>query len=161
MIDIHFQENRSTLGFFPPCREDEEEYVVGGDDSTSFSLDDPLSLLVDVKTFERGCHYYNDDRVKYICMDSGHGYAIIRGSEYYEVEFELVDRMVSNLVCTCMCTDTCKHEVAVLLQLKETLDHIVEHYDIWYKGYFAAIDHSTLLCYAVGTKKSGRVVLEV
>lgn len=147
--------------FFAPKRDDEEEYVVGNDENTVYHLDDLSSIEVDSKVVERGLDYYKNDHVKYVCVDHGYGYAIVKGNRYYEVEFDLEDRKVSNLVCDCFCHDVCKHEVAVLLQLKETLERILEHYDVWYDDYFAAIDHTTLMCYAVGTKQKGRITLRV
>ena len=59
--------------------------------------------------------------------------------------------MIKNLYCTCFGNGHCEHEVAVLLQLKETLDIIDRKYREQYEctGYFAAITKGTLFDNAV------------
>ena len=55
----------------------------------------------------------------YICVDNGVGKAIVLGEKAYEIEFELRENRISKLVCSCYCVGECKHEFAVLLQLRD------------------------------------------
>ncbi len=141
-----------SLWFTAPLEDD--DYVVGYDDS-SFPLNDLDKMNVSQAIGERGVEYYKDNKVRYICLDGTHGCAIVEGSEYYEVEFDYKDGIVSNLLCPCYCTGYCKHDVAVMLQLKETLDIIAENYAAQYaeSDYFSAINKCTLYAYALDGKQ--------
>jgi uncharacterized Zn finger protein len=112
-------------------------------------------MQVSQAIWERGREYYIDNHVRYIYVDAGHGRAIVEGERAYEVEFDFVDGMVSNLTCTCPCGYNCKHEVAAMMQLKETLDLIEKHYTDLYCGYFAAIVKSDLFRFAIDSKEIG------
>ena len=145
--------------FLAPAQE-EDEYVSGNDDS-SFLLEDLSGLKVSAAIAERGKDYYVENRVKYLCVDEGKGYAIVEGREAYEVEFEYHNGEISGLVCSCFCSYYCKHEVAVMLQLRETLEWIRKYYIEEYErtGYFAAICKGTLFSYAVADSDTGKMVL--
>lgn len=138
----------------------EEEYASGGD-GTSISIDQLSDLNVGDTIAQKGFEYYAENKVRYICVDGSHGYALVEGSEVYEVEFEYRDREISNLVCSCFCSYHCKHEVAALLQLRDTLDYIEKYYKDEYErtGYFAAIGKGTLFQYVIDRRESGRFVL--
>ncbi len=84
-------------------------------------------------------------------------YAIVEGSEPYEVEFEYRNGEISQLVCSCFCSYSCKHEFAAMLQLKETLEMIEKHYAAQYDetGYFAAVNKGTLFAFAIDGKEAG------
>lgn len=139
---------------------DEDEFVSSYDD-TSFMLDDPNSMNISPDVAERGYEYYYDNHVKYLCLDGTHGYAIVEGSEAYEVEFEYTKGEIRNLVCSCFCSYNCKHEFAAMLQLRDTLKHISKHYEKEFEssGFFAAIDRSTLFSVAVDGKERGSFTL--
>ena len=64
----------------------------------------------------------------YVELKDGKGRAIVKGTEPYEVEFNFANGDISGLVCNCYCTGACKHEFAVMLQLKETLDIVADNY---------------------------------
>ena len=96
-----------------------------------------------------------DNHVRYICVDTGHGRAIVEGEYAYEVEFDLSNGMIRNLVCSCPCGYNCKHEVAAMMQLKETLELIEKHYPDLHKGYFAAIVKGDLFLFAIDSKETG------
>lgn len=110
---------------------------------------------------ERGYAYYMENRVRYICLDGFRGYAIVEGGGSYEVEFEYRNGEVGNLLCDCPCSYNCKHEFAVMLQLKETLDLIAKHYAVEYdrSGYFAAVNKAALFDFAVDRKETGSFTL--
>lgn len=105
--------------------------------------------------------HYIENKVKYLCLDDTKGYAIVEGSKTYEVEFEYRDGEISSLTCSCFCGGSCKHEFAVMLQLKETLELIGKHYEAEYArtGYFAAINKGMLFALAVDGKESGSFTL--
>ena len=97
----------------------------------------------------------------YICVNGNKSRALVEGSKVYEVSFEFAGGEIRNLNCGCFCSYHCKHEFAVLLQLRETLQKIEENYDDEHlkSDYFAAINKGVLLSYAVDGEKSGKIVL--
>ena len=110
---------------------------------------------------ERGRDYYFQNKVCYLSLDGAHGRAIVEGSEAYEVEFQDQGGHISQLVCDCYCTYPCKHQVAMLLQLRDTLKHIDRHYADTYaqSGYFAAISKSAFFSFAIDGRASGTFTL--
>ncbi len=145
--------------FMAPAKE-EDEYVSGNDDA-SFRLDDLKGMDVSSVIAERGHDYYMENRVRYISLDGTKGYAIVEGGQNYEVEFDFRNGEISNLVCSCFCSYNCKHQVAVMLQLKETLELIEKHYADEYErtSYFAAIGKGTLFAFAVDSRETGSFTL--
>jgi hypothetical protein len=146
--------------FKAPAQEGEEEFVCGNDD-TSFSLHDLKSMQVTPAVAERGHGYYMNNKVVYLCLDGEKGYAIVEGSEAYEVEFVHHNGEISRLTCTCFCSEACKHEFAAMLQLQELLDRIEKHYAAEYArtGYFAALVKGALFSFAVDGSEAGSFVL--
>lgn len=136
----------------------EDEYATGSD-ASSFTLDNFEGFNVKKEIFERGHSYYLQNRVRYICVDDGVGKAIVEGSKAYEVEFRYEDGEISGLVCDCFCNYTCKHEVAAMLQLRETLDIIEDAYEdvFWETDYFAVLHMATFFLMTVDGKKNGRL----
>ncbi len=134
----------------------DDEFASGHDDSMIF-IDELEKMNISPSIASRGHEYYLQNRVRYISLDNTNGYAIVEGSEGYEVEFQYNNGEISKLVCSCFCSGNCKHEFAVLLQLKETLEYIKKHYADEYEctGYFAAIDKGTLLSFAFDGKETG------
>ncbi len=137
-----------------------EEFVVGRD-GDGFQLDDLHGLKVTNSIAQRGHQYYVDNRVKYISVNGSKGYAIVEGSTTYEVEFEYLDGKVKNLYCNCFCNYHCKHEVATMLQLRETLELIGKQYRERYDhtGYFAAICKGTLFKLSIDSKENSSFIL--
>lgn len=150
---------KAVTWFKAPTNE-EDEFISGSDD-TSFRLDDLGDMKVSAEGAERGNEYYFDNKVRYICIDGTRGYAIVEGGEAYEVEFEYRNGEISNLTCSCFCSCNCKHEFAAMLQLRETLKLIENHYSDEYArtGCFAAINKSTLFAFAVNGKETGSFTL--
>ena len=145
--------------YMPPVKEN-DEFVSGSDDS-SFILDDLSGMKVSGAIAERGHEYYTSNKVRYLCIDGSKGYAIVEGSEAYEVEFEYRDGAISGLTCSCFCSYNCKHELAALLQLRETLELIGKNYADEYErtGYFAAVNKGTLFAFAIDGKETGSFIL--
>ena len=138
--------------FLPP--ETDEDDFVSGRDGSAFSLNDLSGLNASAEVIHRGEDYYRESRVSYISLDGYRGRAIVEGSRPYDVEFEYADGEILNMVCPCFCAFPCKHEVAVLLQLRETLELIEKHYaaDLAQTGCFAAVSRDTLFSYALGAR---------
>ena len=110
---------------------------------------------------ERGREYYIGNKVVYFSLDGVNGYAIVEGGRPYEVEFNYIDGEISGMLCSCFCSYNCKHEVAVLLQLRETLELIEKRYAAEYNasGYFAAVCKGELFRIAIDGKDAGGFTL--
>lgn len=148
-----------TLWFKAPAQDD-EEYVSNSDD-TAFRLDELKYFKVSPAIADRGRDYYLENRVRYISLKGEQGFAIVEGDKSYAIEFEYHNGEIQHLICDCPCSYNCKHEVATMLQLKETLEFIDKHYAEEFErtGYFAAITKSTLFTFAVDGKETGNFTL--
>ena len=139
--------------------ENEEDYVSGNDDTNTFTLEDLSKMKISHDAADRGHDYYMENRVAYIEVDGTHGHAIVEGSENYEIEFNYVDGVISNLKCSCFCSGACKHEFAAMLQLKETLELITKNYEKEYNDYFAVISKGVFMNTVMNKKVSGKISL--
>lgn len=145
--------------FKAPDAED-DEYAWGSDNS-SFPLDGLAEMKVSAPVFSSGQDYYRNNKVSYICLDGSRGRAIVEGRRPYELEFTYRDGAVSDLVCNCFCSGGCKHQVAAMLQLSETLELIENSYAPFFaaSGYFAAISKSVFFSLVIDGKKQGTLTL--
>ena len=152
---------QAVTWFKAPMDQDDEDTVFSCDEEAHFPLDDLSKMKITQVIAERGHKYYLENRVRYICLDRGHGFAIVEGSENYTVDFIYRDGEISALLCDCPCAFNCKHEFAAMLQLKETLELIEKHYAEEYarSGYFAAVCKGTLFRFAIDGKENGSFVL--
>lgn len=142
--------------YLPP--EDAEEYEISSD-GTTIVLENLSGLQVPEEIWERGEEYYEENRVRCLCVDGGRGRAVVEGGQTYEVEFDFADGQIHNLFCACPCGYTCKHEVAVLLQLKETLTLIKKNYADLYNGCFTAVLKGDLFRFAIDGHETGSFTL--
>lgn len=151
--------SKAVLWFKAPA-EDDDEFVSGSDDA-SFPLDALGRFDIGPAVAERGHEYYMENKVKYISIDGTKGYALVEGSECYEVEFDYRNGEISRLTCSCFCSGGCKHEFAAMLQLRETLGLISKHHESEFErsDYFAAINMVTLFANAVDGKEEGSLAL--
>ena len=156
--------DRKSLGkekisqwFFPP--QGEEPYI-----STyrpaPFPLDDLTQFPIEHSRLERGLQYYKEQRVVYMCIDDRFGYAIVRGSEYYEVEFEYNNGIIEDISCSCYCDGHCKHEFAVLLELQYMLQIVEKEFKNEYSknGYVATIDKDIVWQMSVRWTNKGTII---
>ena len=148
-------------GWYLPPKNEEEEILTGSDDSGFFidSLDE-MDVKNDVR--ERGYEYYFEDRVIYLSINSERGYALVKGTRIYEVEFTYINNEIRNIVCSCFCSYNCKHEVATMLLLRELLENMEEEYLKEYEetSYLAALNKVEFFTFAVDGKCSGGFVLK-
>ena len=151
--------SKAVTWFKAPAKEDDE--FVSGSDDTSFRMDDLSGMNIGAVIADRGHEYYIENKVRYISIDGTKGYAIVEGSEAYEVEFEYHNGEISQLICSCFCSYNCKHEFAAMLQLRETLELIEKNYGDEYErtGYFAAVNKGTLFAFAIDGKDNGSFTL--
>lgn len=151
---------KKVLGWFKAPTDDEDEIVVCNDDS-SFMLDNLSNMKIDSQIADRGYDYYMQNKVVYICVDNTHGRAIVTGSNPYEVEFTYKNGEISNLICDCFCSYTCKHEFAAMLQLCEMLKEIEKNYADKFEesNFFAAISKSALFNFCVDSQNTGSIIL--
>lgn len=156
--------DRKSLGkekisqwFFSP--QGEEPYI-----STyrpaPFPLDDLTQFPIEHARLERGLQYYKEQRVVYMCIDDRYGYAIVRGSEYYEVEFEYNNGIIEDISCSCYCDGHCKHEFAVLLELQYMLQIVEKEFKNEYSknGYVATIDKDIVWQMSVRWTNKGTII---
>ena len=145
--------------FFPPLSEDDD--IICGSDGRSFNIHMMSGAEFSPEIAERGHGYYVDNKVRYISLAGGRGYAIVEGGRPYEVEFDYDDGNISNLTCSCPCGYNCKHEFAAMIQLMETLDRIGENYGDRFEasGYFAAVLKQTLVNVALSNTDRGSLTL--
>ena len=143
--------------FFAP--EDDGEVAVGYGNE-SFLLENLGEFKIRPEIADRGFDYYNRNKVIYISLCGEKGKAIVSGSKPYEVSFTYRNGEISDMICGCWCSYHCKHEFAVLLQLRETLEIIERQYDEEFEesDYFAAVSKSVLLSYAVSDSGKGKIV---
>lgn len=138
--------------YLPPEKED--EYLCGSDDS-EISLKTFEGFKVSPVIMQRGENYYASGNVKYLCLDGARGYALVEGTQVYEVEFTYRNDEIRALTCTCFCPYACKHEVAVLLSLRSLLKTIETDYagEFARSGYFAALNRDDLFRFAFDGSK--------
>lgn len=153
-----FERERARLWLCGPKNEDEEELVGYGDEVIGIA---EFPRRAEDAVVERGERYFEEGRVHYLSLDGTHGYALVCGTEYYEVEFEFSfeEGLLSKLVCSCPCLGICKHEVAAVFSLLEVLGHIRHNYAEEYEksGCFAAVDRERLLSLALEDKEKGSI----
>lgn len=150
-----------VVGWFKAPPKPDTEYVSGSDER-GFPLADLHGMNISPSAAERGGSYYADDRVRYLCLDGTKGYALVEGTEPYDVEFEFSDGMIRSLTCSCYCAGACKHEFAAMLQMRDLFDFIKENHGEEYmqNRYFAAVANEVLLARALNEKTTGMLTLD-
>ena len=137
-----------------------EEEFVSSTDGSSFPLEDLSAMKIAPVIAQRGYDYYLENRVRYLNLNQGKGFALVEGNEHYTVEFTYRGGQILDLLCDCPCAFTCKHEFAAMLQLKKTLEFITKNYETEHKDYFAAISKNTFMNIVMGKKSQARLVFE-
>ena len=153
---------RKVVSWFKAPPKPDTKYVSGSDES-SFPLRELHRMRIDIAVAERGQAYYAENRVRYLCLDGMKGYALVEGTEPYDVEFVYSDGMIYALTCSCYCVGNCKHEVAAMLQLREIVEEIesdpASAAEYARTGYVAAVSREAFFTYAIDGKKTGTITL--
>lgn len=125
-----------------------------------FPLDDLTQFPIEHARLERGLQYYKEQRVVYLCIDDRYGYAIVRGSEHYEVEFEYNNGIIEDISCSCYYDGHCKHEFAVLLELQYMLQIVEREFKNEYSKnrYVATIDKDVVWQMSVRWTNKGTII---
>ena len=145
--------------FFPP--EADGEFVTGHGPGPTYTLDFLDQMPLPGETADKGHACYAEGRVVYLSVDGTQGHAIVQGSTPYELTFTYTGGTVSALTCTCYETGLCKHGAALLLQLRETLEKIHEHWPdaLAEDGYFAAVSKSAFSFFTTSSSKPASITL--
>ena len=98
----------------------------------------------------------------YAELNDGRLRAIVMGSRPYEVECNYDKGEIYAPMCNCFCTGICKHQVAALLQLRETMKDIGEEYGDDFDGlyYFAMMPKDLFYERVLAHKKSLGIKLD-
>ena len=107
----------------PVSDEDEIEFVMG--EGYAFELehfmeDDDVDHVI----LQRALDYCRDGRVQYLSVRDGIGTAFVEGSAWYEINFRYENGFVSEMYCECPYSGLCKHNLAVLITLRELVNRI-------------------------------------
>jgi uncharacterized Zn finger protein len=105
---------------------------------------------------DRGKELFKEGSVAFLSLQEGMGKAIVRGGDWYEIDFHYKEGRITYMVCDCPYFGECKHEIAVLYKLREVLGKMtkkrnLENFVLCGKDFFTEM----LL---LGT---GKVVLEL
>ena len=67
----------------------------------------------------RGKELFKANAVMFIFLQDGVGKAVVRGSEWYEIDFRCSAGHITYIVCDCPYFGECKHELALLYKLRD------------------------------------------
>ena len=149
-----------VITWFKAPTEDDGDTVFS-DDEQPLNINDLSSLKTDRETFIGGDEYYADNRVVYIELNGNKARAIVNGSRPYVIEFYYDDGEISGLVCDCFHVGPCKHEIAALLQLRETLKTVETEYgDAYEPESLAIISKQAFFEYVIGSKRYGSIAVD-
>ncbi len=120
----------------PVLDEEQPEYVMGSGysfDLEHFMEDDD----VDHNVLQRALEYCNEGKVQYLTIRDGIGTAFVEGNKWYEINFKYDNGFVSEMYCECPYAGLCKHNLAVLITLKEMLKKTEkEEFTAFSRGFF-------------------------
>lgn len=99
--------------YFPP-REEEEKFFVG--DGYEIELDDLMSCEdIEIVDFDDAFDMVENGEVKFITINNGKGFAIIKRNKPHLIEFEYSNRVIKNLLCDCIKPSFCDHSMAACI----------------------------------------------
>lgn len=94
----------------------EDEYLTG--ESGYVELDKlGEEDYIDYKIFQRGLECFQEMKIVCLQIKEGKGHAVVEGSydNFYTIEFEYEDGVISGMFCDCPYSSFCKHEVNVCI----------------------------------------------
>lgn len=77
----------------------------------------------------KGKELFKANAVPFISLQNGVGKAIVRGGEWYEIDFHYSAGRITYMACDCPYFGECKHEIALLYKLRELLKKLSEKID--------------------------------
>lgn len=148
-----------VMTWFKPVTENKEIAVFT--DESHFNLDTFEGLEADKDSVAKGHELYMEDAVAYIELKGKQGRAIVEGSRYYELEFQYENGEISSFFCECYNMGVCRHQVAMLFELRDALKVIEEKLFTEYErsGYFASICKHIFLDFVIASKNDGKIIL--
>lgn len=69
----------------------------------------------------KGKELFKANAVMFISLQDGVGKAIVRGGEWYEIDFRCKAGRITYIACDCPYFEECKHEIAFLYKLRDFL----------------------------------------
>ena len=98
-----------------------QENPAFGEDDIALSLEEleNCELFEDEMVKFRGKQLFMNGCVPFISLKDGIGKAIVRGGDWYEIDFRCHRGKITFLACDCPVVGSCKHAYAVLLKLRE------------------------------------------
>ncbi len=143
---------------------DEKVEQLIGEGSETFRVSDPFTTGVNYE-FGMKAHneYFRKNKVKYLSLENGNGYAIVVDDQPYEVRFRM-DKNGTGRALTCSCREVgvCVHSQAVVFELWELMDTIMGKYRHEYLRFnrFYAVSKDFILPLLMNAKQSGSITIE-
>lgn len=149
---------RQVLSWHRPA-EEETCYVRYGEEVFPLAETDRWPFSPEI--LDRGAAYSAGGNVACLRLEGEQVRAIVQGSRAYEVSLRCAGGMVSGLSCDCPCAYPCKHQAAVLYQLRRLLALVEERYAPAFRaaGGFTAVARETFLTFAL--ERNPDVLLEL
>lgn len=143
---------------------EEKGKLLIGEGSETFRVSDPFTTGVNYE-FGMKAHdeFFRKNKVKYISLENGSGYAIVLDDQPYEVRFRMNKNGTGRaLTCTCREVGVCVHGQAAVFELWELMDTIMEKYRNEYFRFnrFYAVSKDFILPLLMNAKKSGSITID-
>ncbi len=135
-----------------------------GEGTETFRISDPFTTGVNYE-FGMKAHneYFRKNKVKYLSLENGNGYAIVVDDQPYEVRFRMDKNGTGRaLTCTCREVGVCVHSQAAVFELWELMDAIMEKYRYEYLRFnrFYAVSKDFILPLLMNAKQSGSITID-
>lgn len=143
---------------------DEKVELLIGEGTETFRVSDPFTTGINYE-FGMKAHneYFRKNKVKYLSLENGNGYAIVVDDQPYEVRFRM-DKNGTGRALTCSCREVgvCVHSQAVVFELWELMDTIMGKYRHEYLRFnrFYAVSKDFILPLLMNAKQSGSITIE-
>lgn len=143
--------------YTPLVDPEEEEETVSSCDGSIINIDNLQDLNINKEVASNGFDAFRENAVLFFEIDNGNGKAIVNTSEPHFLEFEYNNREIKNLVCDCYDVGICEHELAFLLQLKETLDLVQKEYGFTEEKYIVSVERDEFIKFVLNSKNTGKL----
>ena len=138
--------------------------LLTGEGKETFLISDPFTTGVNYELGSKANdEFYRKNKVKYLSLENGNGYAIVMDDHPYEVRFRM-DKSGTGRALTCSCREVgvCVHSQAAVLELWDLMDTIMEKYRYEYLRFnrFYAISKDFIMPLLMNAKRSGSITIE-